>query len=85
MFFMMPFNFSSTSSNVHDRCIAFWLISNPETATPPALLALPGAERVSQRLDSRHGLAIGLLVNERPRDTVHRRLKPPADWIARRH
>lgn len=25
-----------------DRCSAFWLISRPDTSTPPALAALPG-------------------------------------------
>jgi hypothetical protein len=30
-------------SRVQDRRMAFWLISRPEVATPPALLALPGA------------------------------------------
>ena len=35
---------SSTSSRVHDKRSEFWDISRPEVATPPALLALPGAK-----------------------------------------
>ena len=40
--FMMPISFSSTSARVHERRRLFWLISRPDTATPPALAALPG-------------------------------------------
>ena len=36
----------STSSRVHDKRIAFWLISKPEVATPPAFDALPGAYKI---------------------------------------
>src|SRR4030095_15914789 len=37
---------SSTSSRVQVIRNEFWLISSPETATPPALDALPGAYRI---------------------------------------
>ena len=40
--FMMPLSFSSTSSLLHFRRWLFCAISRPETATPPALAALPG-------------------------------------------
>ena len=36
---MISLRRASTSSRVHDRRIAFWLISRPEVATPPALEA----------------------------------------------
>ena len=34
------------SSAVQLYLMEFWLISKPETATPPALAALPGAKRI---------------------------------------
>ena len=36
--------FLSTSSALQLMCMAFWLISRPLVATPPALTALPGAK-----------------------------------------
>ena len=38
---MMSLSLSSTSSDVHAMRCEFWAISRPETATPPALAALP--------------------------------------------
>src|SRR5258706_3334535 len=46
MFVIMLRSRSSTSSRDHDRRMEFWLISRPDTATPPALDALPGAYSV---------------------------------------
>lgn len=43
---MMECSFASTCSRVQLKRWAFWLISRPDTATPPALLALPGAYRI---------------------------------------
>ena len=43
---MISSNRASTSSLGHESRMAFWLISRPEVATPPALLALPGANRM---------------------------------------
>ncbi|MNT13260.1 hypothetical protein D3C72_1482220 [compost metagenome] len=43
MLVMIPLRRASTSSRVQERRWAFWLISRPEVATPPALAALPGA------------------------------------------
>ena len=43
IFFIIFFNFSSTSSSVHESFMAFWLISRADTATPPALTAFDGA------------------------------------------
>ena len=43
---MMPFSLASTSSEVHDMRCEFCAISSPETATPPALAALP-EDRIS--------------------------------------
>ena len=40
---MISSSLLSTSSRVQDRRSEFWLISRPEVATPPALLAFPGA------------------------------------------
>jgi hypothetical protein len=40
---MIPFNRFSTSSLVQYNRAEFCDISNPDTATPPALVALPGA------------------------------------------
>ena len=42
---MIVCSFASTSAAVHDRRMAFCDISSPEVATPPALDALPGANR----------------------------------------
>ena len=39
---MMACRRASTSSDVQDRRSEFWLISRPETDTPPALAALAG-------------------------------------------
>src|SRR3546814_4362829 len=43
MSFMISRRRSSTSACGHDRRSEFCVISRPEVATPPALLALPGA------------------------------------------
>ncbi len=42
MVFLMPWRSSSTFSQVQLRREEFWLISRPETATPPAFAALAG-------------------------------------------
>ena len=42
MFFMIVVRRSVTSARLQLRPILFWLISSPETATPPALAALEG-------------------------------------------
>src|SRR5271170_29221 len=47
---MIPFNFSSTSSLVHLILCEFCAISSPETATPPAFAALPGAYQIASPL-----------------------------------
>ena len=46
MAFMMSCRRLSTSSRVQLMCWEFWDISRPETATPPALAALPGPYRI---------------------------------------
>ena len=46
MLTMMPCSFSSTSSKLQDILREFWLCSRPEVATPPALAALPGMNRI---------------------------------------
>ena len=38
---MIPLSLPSTSSKVHESLSEFWLISNADVATPPALAALP--------------------------------------------
>ena len=43
---IMPCNLLSTSSRLQLIRRLFWLISNPDVATPPALLALPGLNRI---------------------------------------
>src|SRR6266446_6335331 len=43
---MISFNRASTSSRVQLMRNEFWLISNPDTATPPALDAFPGAYKI---------------------------------------
>src|SRR5574344_2132268 len=43
---MMPLSFASTSSLLHEYLIEFWLISKPDVATPPALEALPGPNKI---------------------------------------
>ncbi|CFW33186.1 Uncharacterised protein [Bordetella pertussis] len=44
---MMACSRAFTCSRVQGRRAEFWLISRPDTATPPALLALPGAYSTS--------------------------------------
>ena len=46
MFDIISCSFLSTSSRLQRILIAFWLISNPETATPPALAAFPGPNKI---------------------------------------
>lgn len=43
---MIPFSFESTSSDVHEIRAEFCAISRPDTATPPALAALPEEPQV---------------------------------------
>ena len=43
---MIPCSFASTSSNVQESLSLFWLISRADVATPPALLALLGQNRM---------------------------------------
>ena len=56
---MISSNRASTSSRGHESRMAFWLISRPEVATPPALLALPGANRTAATFKAFHGLRSG--------------------------
>ena len=42
----------------HLILILFWLISNPETATPPAFAPLPGPNKVPEFLKHRHSFRI---------------------------
>src|SRR4030067_1427248 len=62
MLFMIWCSRLSTSSLAQLRRMLFWHISTPEVATPPALAALPGANRIlaSRKISTPSGV-VGML------------------------